>query len=90
MSHISIEQLSKDARLEKGVATWDIWEKEPSTFPYEYDSEEQFYIDKGDAVLTTEAGESYHIKKGDFVTIPKGFSCTWTINKTVKKHYRFV
>ena len=29
------------------------------------------------------------IKKGDFVTFPKGMKCTWTIHEGIKKHYSF-
>ena len=30
------------------------------------------------------------VKKGDFVTFPKGMSCTWKITKDIRKHYTFL
>ncbi len=38
MSQITIEHNPSEARLlELGVANWEIWEKEVSTFPIDFD-----------------------------------------------------
>ena len=45
-------------------------------------------IIEGEAKIKTEKGESYLIKSGDLVEIPKGLSCEWKIIKNLKKHFR--
>jgi uncharacterized cupin superfamily protein len=86
---VKIEQLSKDQLEAMGVFQWPIWEKEPSEFDWYYDFTEQCYFLEGEVIV--KAGDKeYHIKAGDFVTFPKGLSCTWKILKKVRKHYNFV
>ena len=72
-----------------GVENWPIWEKEVSTFPWEYDADETCYILEGRVTITPEGGEPVEIEAGDLVTFPKGMRCTWTIHEPVRKHYRF-
>jgi uncharacterized protein len=71
----------------KEAKSWPIWEKEPSTFPYSYAEKETCLILEGEATVT--AGKSYPFKAGDYVIFPEGLSCTWTIKKAIKKHYKF-
>ncbi len=87
-SKIIIEKLSREELKKRGVFDWAIWEKEISTFPYSYYEKEQCYFLEGEVTIKT-AAQNFDIKKGDFVTFPKGFSCTWDIKNSVKKHYKF-
>lgn len=87
-SHIHITK-PKIEELEKmGVFSWDIWEKEISTFEYNYDEEEKCYFLEGEVEVEV-GGQKFEIKPGDFVVFPKGLSCTWHVKKPVKKHYKF-
>jgi len=86
---IKIEQLSKDDIQKKGIFSWPIWEKEVSRFGWHYDSVEECYLLGGKVVVETDDGEKVEFGKGDFVTFPKGLSCTWEIKEPVKKHYNF-
>jgi len=86
---IKIQKLSQEELKKKGVFSWPIWEKEVSKFPWSYDSIEECYFLEGDVTVETEDGKSVNFGKGDFVTFPSGFSCTWNIKKPVKKHYNF-
>ncbi|MBF0380137.1 MAG: cupin domain-containing protein [Magnetococcales bacterium] len=71
------------------VEKWSIWEKEISTFPWSYDEMETCYFLEGDVVVTPKGGEPVTMGKGDLVTFPAGMSCTWQINKPVRKHFIF-
>ena len=89
MSEIKIDRNPKEERLEQmGVSEWPIWEKEISEFPWRYDVEETCYFLEGDVVVTPDGGEPVQMGKGDLVTFPAGMSCTWKIDKDVRKHYQ--
>ena len=74
--------------LEK-VKKWEVWEKEPITYSHYYDKNESFYFLQGVAEITVENGDTYIIKKDDFVTIDAGTQTTWVIKETVRKHFLF-
>ncbi len=74
--------------LEK-VKEWEVWEKEPITYSHYYDKNESFYFLQGVAEITVENGDTYIIKKDDFVTIDAGTQTTWVIKETVRKHFLF-
>lgn len=82
------EQLTDNQIEELGIRQWPIWEKEISRFSYVYEEEELCYFLDGIVVIETEQGATT-IKKSDYVTFPKGFSCIWDIKKPVRKHYLF-
>jgi uncharacterized cupin superfamily protein len=86
---IEIEKPTTEHLEKKGVSSWPIWEKEISRFDWHYDSTEECYLLEGDVVVETEDGEQVKFGKGDFVTFPKGLSCTWDVKVPVKKHYNF-
>ena len=67
---------------------WPIWEKEPSTFDWEYSEPEVFYVIEGKARVKTPAGE-VAFGAGDMVFMPKGLKCTWVVEKRIRKNYRF-
>lgn len=90
MSEINIERKPNHERLQElGISNWPIWTKEASEFPWTYDEQETCYFLEGDVVVTPDGGEPVQMGKGDFVTFPKGMSCTWKIKKGVRKHYQF-
>jgi uncharacterized protein len=68
--------------------TWPIWEKEESTFPWEYDEKETCLILKGKATVKCLEG-TVEFGAGDYVVFPVGLKCTWEINGKIKKHYKF-
>ncbi len=90
MSEIEIVRYPTQEQLEsQGVFTWGIWTKEPSTFPWTYDSNETCYFLEGEVVVTPDGGQAVTLGKGDLVTFPAGMSCTWEVRKAVRKHYKF-
>ena len=89
MPEIKVEKLDKAQIEKKGIARWPIWEKEVSKFDWSYDSIEQCYFLEGKVIVTAEGGKAVSFGKGDFVTFPKGLSCTWDIKEPVRKHYIF-
>jgi hypothetical protein len=72
-----------------GVKSWPIWTKEKSEFPWHYDQSETCYVLDGEVTVTPDNGDPVTFGKGDLVTFPQGMSCTWNIQKDIKKHYRF-
>ena len=84
-----ISQPNSEQLNQLGVFNWSIWEKEVSEFPWTYSDRETCYFLEGDVVVTPDGGEAVSMGQGDLVTFPKGMSCTWKINKAVKKHYKF-
>lgn len=72
----------------KEAESWPVWEKEPGTFPYSYDTEERFLVLSGKASVKTPKGV-VSFGAGDFVVMPKGLSCTWTISEKIRKMYSF-
>jgi uncharacterized cupin superfamily protein len=87
---IRIEQQAEREKLESmGVFSWPIWEKEPSEFPWFYDTTETCYLLEGEVKVTPEGGETERFGAGDLVSFPAGMNCRWKISKAVRKHYRF-
>lgn len=73
----------------KQTATWGIWAKEPSEFPWEYDEKETCYIMEGHATVTDHEGNKVEFRPGDVVVFEEGLECTWNIHETIKKRYYF-
>ncbi len=86
---IKVERLTQDELKQRGVEAWPIWQKEVSRFPWSYDSVEECLILEGQVTVETKDGGKVKFGKGDFVTFPKGLSCTWIVEKPVRKHYNF-
>ncbi len=90
MSQIVIENNPEKKILDElGVLSWPIWAKEASEFPWTYSTQETCYFIEGDVTVTPTGGDPVKLGKGDLVTFPKGMSCTWKIDKDVRKHYNF-
>lgn len=67
---------------------WPIWEKDQSTFPWEYDEKETCLILNGKAVVSYPEG-AVEFGVGDYVIFPEGLECTWNITDRIRKHYKF-
>lgn len=82
-------KVKKPSKKEQEEAqSWPVWEKEESTFPWEYTVQEVCLILDGNAVVQTEEG-NVEFGAGDYVIFPKGLKCTWEIKKKIRKHYTF-
>lgn len=87
---ILLERNPSPAKLDViGVYDWPIWRKEASTFTWTYDRQERCYILRGRFTVTPDGGKPQEFKRGDFITFPKGMSCTWAISEDVEKHYDY-
>ncbi len=86
---IKVEKISQDKLKNRGIFSWLIWEKEISRFNWHYDDIEECYFLEGKVTVETKDGKKVSFGKGDFVTFPKGLSCTWDIKEPVRKHYNF-
>lgn len=89
LSHPMEPIIRKPSQHEKEeAASWPIWEKEISEFPWEYDTKETFLVIEGDVTVINEVGKTFHFQAGDYVIFPKGMKCTWMIHRDIKKHYK--
>ncbi|NQT89816.1 MAG: cupin domain-containing protein [Candidatus Omnitrophica bacterium] len=88
MSAVTITQPDQKELESLNIKEWGPWECEPSTFDWEYDSEEWCYLFEGKVKVKTADGD-YEIKKGDLVKLAKGLKCTWEVAEKVKKVYIF-
>ena len=76
---VKIENLENYSFKILGIENWPIWTKEKSIFDWHYDTIEECYILDGRVKIHTENGESFELKKGDFVTFEEGLSCRWEV-----------
>ena len=88
MSKITIDKPTQEKLKELGVDNWTPWECEPSTFDWEYTSDETAYVLDGKVVVKTPKGD-VEIAKGDLVTFPKGLKCTWEVKEKIRKVFTF-
>ncbi len=83
-------QIKKPTEKEKKeMQSCDIWEKEISEFPWQYDEKETCLIIEGKAEVTTEDGKKVKFGEGDYVIFPIGLKCTWEIIQPIRKYYKF-
>lgn len=87
MSKVTVKKLTEEELKEIGIRNWTPWECEPSTFDWEYDANETFYVKEG-RVTVRHGGGEVSFGKGDLVTFPKGMKCTWTVHQTIRKVYK--
>jgi uncharacterized protein len=89
MDPITVEHNPSPAKLDAMyVEDWPIWSKEVSRFQWQYDTKEMCYILEGEAVVTSEDGQSVTIRARDLVGFPQGLRCTWEVISPIRKHYR--
>jgi uncharacterized protein len=90
MSKITIEHNPSQERLnELGVSSWEIWEKEVSRFPIDFDETETAYVLEGEIIVTPAEGEPVRIVPGDLVSFHAGLDSQWEVVKPLKKHYSY-
>ena len=63
------------------------WSCEVSEFEWDFEEEEVCLILEGEATVTYN-GEAYPFGAGDYVIVPKGMKCHWSVTKPIKKHYK--
>ncbi|HAM36051.1 MAG TPA: cupin [Elusimicrobia bacterium] len=83
---IQVRKPTEDEK--KTAASWPIWTKEASSFPWHYDEPETCLILEGEATIRA-GDERISFAGGDLVIFPRGLDCTWNISKAIRKHYRF-
>lgn len=88
MPDIKIEKPTQERLNALNIDSWSPWECEPSTFDWEYDTDETAYVLDGKVKVNTPSGE-VEINKGDLVTFPKGLKCTWNVIEKIRKVYTF-
>ena len=88
MDGIRVERFTEEEFKKRGIASWGVWEKEPSEFEWEYTSEEHCYIIEGNVTVSTVDGD-IEIGQGDYVVFPVGLKCRWNVKEAVKKYYDF-
>lgn len=64
------------------------WRCEASTFDWFYPDTEVCLITEGLAHISYDGGQ-VDISPGDYVILPKGMSCIWSVKEPLCKHYRF-
>ncbi|MFH0910201.1 MAG: cupin domain-containing protein [Planctomycetota bacterium] len=85
---VTVEKPTPETLKSLGVEKWGVWECEPSTFGWAYDSPETCYILEGKARVKTPEG-TVEFGKGDLVRFPEGLDCTWTVIEKIRKNYSF-
>ena len=90
IERLSAEQIQSLHIPEKPMphGPWNVWECGPSAFNWHYDQEEKAFFYEGEVNVITPR-EEVTIRKGDFVTFPKGLSCRWEVHQKVRKVYKF-
>ena len=90
MAQILVEKEPSPMKLDVlGVEDWELWEKEPSEFPWHYAQTETCYVLEGEAVITPDdGGEAVTIRAGDLVVFMSGLTCRWQVRSPLRKHYR--
>ena len=90
MHKITIEHNPSEERLKAlGVANWEIWEKEVSTFPIDFDETESAYVLEGEIIVTPEGGDPVRVVAGDLVSFHAGLNSEWEVVKPLRKHYSY-
>lgn len=90
MKEITVNSNPSEEELKKlGTANWPTWEKEVSTFPWEFVTTEMALILEGECEMTPEDGSAVvKFKAGDLVVFPNGFKGSWEVKKALKKRFK--
>lgn len=67
---------------------WPIWQKDASTFDWQYTDKETCLLIEG-KVTVSDGTDSVTFGPGDMVVFPQDLECTWQITEPVRKHYNF-
>jgi len=90
VKEITVDSNPSEELLKKiGMAYWPTWEKEVSSFSWEFVTTETAFILEGECEITPEDGsQSTTFKAGDLVVFPLGYKGTWEVKKALKKCYK--
>ena len=72
---------------ETGALVAGVWESTPGKWHAFTGRDEFCYIIEGQVRLTDAQGNANTFKTGDAFLIPNGFTGTWEVLETTKKHY---
>ena len=86
---VTVKELTDLEAGSMGADSWQLWECEVSSFDWEYDTEETFYVLDGRARVDLDDGSSVEFKKGDLVNFPAGVKCRWHVKEKIRKRYTF-
>jgi len=89
MVDIAVKKIDDKEIEEKGINSWDLWEKVPSEFDWYYTIEEHCYILEGKAEISL-YDKMVKIEKGDYVILPCGLKCRWKVKEKLIKRYRYI
>ena len=67
---------------------WTGWSCQPSSFEWGYADTEVSVIVEGEAVIEA-MGQEFRVKAGDWLKLPKGLACRWTVTGAMRKYYRY-
>jgi uncharacterized protein len=82
-----VKKPSEAMLASENVYTWNTWEKEPSTFPWQFKEKEKVYVLAGKVHITHEGSDQvYVLKKGDYAEFAAGLRCIWEVKEPFKKH----
>ena len=64
-----------------------IWQSTPGKWRIQYDEWEYFHILEGHSIVTSDDGETFHLKAGDRLILRPGFKGAWEVVETTRKDY---
>ena len=64
-----------------------LWQSTPGKWRIQYDEWEYFHILEGHSIVTSDDGETFHLKAGDRLILRPGFKGTWEVVETTRKDY---
>jgi len=88
MQKVEVRRPLEGELEERGILSWPLWTCGPSEFDWSYSEKETCYILEGKVTVKTDNGD-ISFGPGDLVVFPEGLSCTWKVEKAVRKHYEF-
>lgn len=89
MQAIQVTQPTEAELKKLGTQHWPTWEKEVSTFPWEFVTTENALILEGECEISpVDGGPSTTFKAGDLVVFPNGYKGTWEVKKPLKKRFK--
>lgn len=77
-----VQHTSNDGSLISGY-----WEATPGTYRAEYKGFEFVHLIAGRITITPDGGAPVEMRPGDAFVVEPGFTGTWVIHETVRKHF---
>jgi len=85
---IRVLHLSEEEKKNLDIFSWPIQTIDKSIFAMHHETQEECYLLEGEVEMTTANGNKTCFGAGDYVIIPKGYTCICNIKKPVRKHSR--